>query len=51
MYEIYENIVTLEEHTLTQVNATFKAHFALTSNPTYDCYLFYQLKQQHDINS
>ena len=28
MYEIYENIVTVEEPTLTQVNQSFEAHFA-----------------------
>ena len=30
MYEIYENIVTVEEPTLTQVNRSFEAHFATT---------------------
>ena len=45
MYEIYKNIITVEEPTLVQVNAAFEAHFALTSNK---CYLFHQLKQWQD---
>ena len=40
MYEIYENIITVEEPTFVQVNAAFEAHFALTYNPAYKCYLF-----------
>ena len=40
MYEIYKNIITAEEPTLAQVNAAFEAHFAPTSNPAYECYLF-----------
>ena len=49
MHEIYENIITVEEHTLTQINASFEAHFAPTSNPAYKCcYLFRQLKQRQD---
>ena len=47
MYEIYENIVTMEESTLTQVNAAFDAYFAPTFNSVYECYLFRQLKQWH----
>ena len=45
MYEIYENIITAEEPTLAEVNVAFEAHFAPTSNPAYECYLFHQLKQ------
>ena len=48
MYEIYENIIPVEEPTFTQVNAAFEAQFAPTSNPAYECYLFHQLKQQQD---
>ena len=48
MYEIYENIITVEEPTLAQVNETFEAHFAPTSNPAYECCLFTQLKQRQD---
>ena len=48
MYEIYENIITVEEPTLAQVNAALGAHFALTSNPAYECYLFRQSKQRQD---
>ena len=48
MYEIYENIITVEKPTLAQVNAAFEAHFAPTSNPAYQCYLFHQLKQRQD---
>ena len=44
MYEIYENIITVEEPTFTQVNAAFEAQFAPISNPAYECYLFRQLK-------
>ena len=33
-FEIYENIITVEEPTLVQVNVAFGAHFAPTSNPT-----------------
>ena len=43
MYEIYENIINAEEPTLTQLNAAFETHFAPTSNPTHECYLFRQL--------
>ena len=28
MFEIYQNIITVEEPKLAQVNAAFKAHFA-----------------------
>ena len=34
---MYENIVTVKDSTLTQVNAAFQAHFAPTSNPAYEC--------------
>ena len=40
MYEIYENIITVME--------PFEAHFAPTSSPAYECYLFRQLKQRQD---
>ena len=48
MYEIYENIITVEEPLLTQVNAALKTHFAPTSNPVYECYLFCQLKLRQE---
>ena len=48
MYEVYENIVTVEIPTLTQVNTVFEAHLGPTSNPAYECYLFRELKQRHD---
>ena len=50
MCEIYENIITVGEPTLSQVNAAlaFEVHFAPTSNPAYECYLFRQLKQRQD---
>ena len=49
MYEIYENIINVEEPTLAQVSAAFEvAHFAPTSNPAYQCYLFCQLKQRQN---
>ena len=37
-YEIYKNIITVEEPTLTQVNAAFEAHFAPTSRSAYKYY-------------
>ena len=37
MYEIYGNIITVEEPTLTQVNAAFEAHFVPTSNHANEC--------------
>ena len=43
MYKIYENIVTVEEPTLTQVNAAFETPFAPTLDSVYRCYLFRQL--------
>ena len=48
MYKIHENIITVEEPTLAQVNAASEVHFAPTSNPAYECYLFLQLKQRQD---
>ena len=48
MYGNYENIVTEDECTLTQVNALFWPLFALTSNPACKCYFVRQLKQRHD---
>ena len=48
MYGIYENIIIVEEPTHAQVNAAFETHFAPTSNPAYECYLFRQLKQRQD---
>ena len=48
IYKIYKNIITVDEPTLTQVNAAFEAHFAPTSNATNECYPFRQLKQRQD---
>ena len=47
MCKTYENIVAVERPPLTQVNAAFEAHFAPTSNPAYEYYLFHQIKQRH----
>ena len=44
MYEIYKNIIAVEEPTLAQENAAFEAHFAQTSSPAFECYYIRQLK-------
>ena len=37
-YEIYKNIIIVEEPKLMQVNAAFETYFALTCDPAYRLY-------------